>query len=183
MGRSCSVIVRPRSNDRTLVLEKTYCPEVTLLLTAVTSPTNLLTKCSGCFLVNRSCRTSCHYFFVSCFSVGHVFPTSTMESESDHFSPYRADGKLHGFVSVVTGAHQPVGEADVTELAGKHAVFPSRFTPSTSHSTRRSIHLRPAPAPTILPLLCPNYSNGTPPVVSSHTPTPSPPSMTRSPSF
>ncbi|KAL9010915.1 MAG: hypothetical protein Q9173_004192 [Seirophora scorigena] len=34
------------------------------------------------------------------------------------FSPYRADGKLYGFVCVVTGAAQPVGEAIVSELAG-----------------------------------------------------------------
>ena len=49
----------------------------------------------------------------------------TMESESDHFSPYRPDGKLYGFVCVVTGADQPVGSAIVAELAGKHRVsFP-----------------------------------------------------------
>jgi hypothetical protein len=42
-----------------------------------------------------------------------------MEAESDHFSPYRADGKLYGFVCIVTGADQPVGAAIVTELAGK----------------------------------------------------------------
>ncbi|OBR15475.1 3-oxoacyl-(Acyl-carrier-protein) reductase [Colletotrichum higginsianum IMI 349063] len=34
------------------------------------------------------------------------------------FSPYRADGKLHGFVCVVTGAAQPVGQAIIEELAG-----------------------------------------------------------------
>ncbi|GKT42189.1 3-oxoacyl-[acyl-carrier-protein] reductase FabG [Colletotrichum spaethianum] len=33
------------------------------------------------------------------------------------FSPYRADGKLYGFVCVVTGAAQPVGRAIVEELA------------------------------------------------------------------
>lgn len=42
----------------------------------------------------------------------------TMENESDHFSPYRSDGKLYGFVCVVTGADQPVGGAIATELAG-----------------------------------------------------------------
>lgn len=42
----------------------------------------------------------------------------TLEEESDHFSPYRQDGKLHGFVCVVTGANMPVGAAIVTELAG-----------------------------------------------------------------
>ena len=42
-----------------------------------------------------------------------------MESESDHFSPYRTDGKLYGFVCVVTGADKPIGASVVTELAGK----------------------------------------------------------------
>jgi hypothetical protein len=46
--------------------------------------------------------------------------TLTMESESDHFSPYRADGKLYGFVCVVTGANQPVGGAIAVELAGMY---------------------------------------------------------------
>ena len=43
----------------------------------------------------------------------------TIQDESDHFSPYRADGKLYGFVCVVTGANMPVGSAIVTELAGR----------------------------------------------------------------
>jgi len=42
----------------------------------------------------------------------------TMETEADHFSPYRVDGKLYGFVCVVTGAEKPIGAAVVTELAG-----------------------------------------------------------------
>ncbi|OLN88485.1 3-oxoacyl-[acyl-carrier-protein] reductase 4 [Colletotrichum chlorophyti] len=33
------------------------------------------------------------------------------------FSPYRPDGKLYGFVCVVTGAAQPVGQAIIEELA------------------------------------------------------------------
>jgi len=41
------------------------------------------------------------------------------EMDSQHFSPYRADGKLYGFVCVVTGALQPVGQAIIKELAGK----------------------------------------------------------------
>ena len=41
----------------------------------------------------------------------------TTESESDHFSPYRLDGKLYGFVCVVTGANQLVGGAIAVELA------------------------------------------------------------------
>ena len=46
-------------------------------------------------------------------------PALTMDAESDHFSPYRTDGKLYGFVCVVTGADKPIGAAVVTELAGK----------------------------------------------------------------
>ncbi|KAH7124150.1 hypothetical protein B0J11DRAFT_331898 [Dendryphion nanum] len=42
-------------------------------------------------------------------------------TESEHFSPYRADGKLYGFVCVVTGATQPVGQAIVAELAAHGA--------------------------------------------------------------
>ncbi|KAG9245116.1 hypothetical protein BJ878DRAFT_503019 [Calycina marina] len=45
--------------------------------------------------------------------------TSTVDTE--HFSPYRADGKLYGFVCVVTGAQQPVGQAIVKELASHGA--------------------------------------------------------------
>ncbi|KAL1639560.1 hypothetical protein SLS58_007759 [Diplodia intermedia] len=37
--------------------------------------------------------------------------------DSEHFSPYRPDGKLYGFVCVVTGATQPIGRAIVHELA------------------------------------------------------------------
>ncbi|OAP61818.1 hypothetical protein AYL99_04021 [Fonsecaea erecta] len=45
----------------------------------------------------------------------------TLQEESDHFSPYRTDGKLYGFVCVVTGANMPVGAAIVTELAAHGA--------------------------------------------------------------
>ncbi|KAF1996274.1 NAD(P)-binding protein [Amniculicola lignicola CBS 123094] len=41
--------------------------------------------------------------------------------DSEHFSPYRQDGKLYGFVCVVTGATQPVGRAIVAELAAHGA--------------------------------------------------------------
>ncbi|CAI6332099.1 unnamed protein product [Periconia digitata] len=40
---------------------------------------------------------------------------------SSSFSPYRVDGKLYGFVCVVTGASQPVGKAVVSELAAHGA--------------------------------------------------------------
>jgi len=42
-------------------------------------------------------------------------------TDTDHFSPYRADGKLYGFVCVVTGAQQPVGQAIIKELASHGA--------------------------------------------------------------
>jgi hypothetical protein len=40
-------------------------------------------------------------------------------TDTEHFSPYRADGKLYGFVCVVTGAQQAVGQAIIRELAGE----------------------------------------------------------------
>ena len=50
---------------------------------------------------------------------------SDQEEASSHFSPYRSDGKLYGFVCVVTGATQPIGQAIVDELAGMTAALPS----------------------------------------------------------
>ncbi|KAI9847206.1 MAG: hypothetical protein M1837_003070 [Sclerophora amabilis] len=52
--------------------------------------------------------------------------------DSEHFSPYRADGKLYGFICVVTGTTRPVGKAIVLELAA-HDVG----------SSWRGLHLRP----------------------------------------
>lgn len=45
--------------------------------------------------------------------------------ESTHVSPYRNDGKLYGFVAIVTGTSQPVGQSIVLELAthGAAAIF------------------------------------------------------------
>ncbi|KAH6648289.1 hypothetical protein BKA67DRAFT_522132 [Truncatella angustata] len=40
---------------------------------------------------------------------------------TEDFSPYRSDGKLYGFVCVVTGAAQPVGQAIIHELAAHGA--------------------------------------------------------------
>ncbi|GAB7352736.1 hypothetical protein MBLNU459_g3089t1 [Dothideomycetes sp. NU459] len=48
---------------------------------------------------------------------GHMTP----QAESEHFSPYRADGKLYGFVCIVTGATQAIGKAIVHELAAHGA--------------------------------------------------------------
>ncbi len=63
-----------------------------------------------------------------------LFPFVIMakESESEYFSPYRPDGKLYGFVCVVTSANQPVGKAIATELAG----------PSTPHRSSRNSYSR-----------------------------------------
>ncbi|KAI9759159.1 MAG: hypothetical protein M4579_002532 [Chaenotheca gracillima] len=41
--------------------------------------------------------------------------------DEDFSSPYRSDGKLYGFVCVVTGATQPVGRAIVLEIAAHGA--------------------------------------------------------------
>jgi NAD(P)-dependent dehydrogenase (short-subunit alcohol dehydrogenase family) len=54
-----------------------------------------------------------------------------MESESEYFSPYRPDGKLYGFVCIVTGANQPVGKAIATELAGLQSTI---FNPQDLYS-------------------------------------------------
>lgn len=73
-----------------------------------------------------------------------------MNSESDHFSPYRTDGKLYGFVCVVTGADRPVGAAVVTELAGRYQTANSSLDMLTmiqrmeqlsyTHATSRLLH-------------------------------------------
>ena len=49
---------------------------------------------------------------------------------SEHFSPYRLDGKLYGFVCIVTGATQPVGRAIVKELAAHGAACVYACSPS-----------------------------------------------------
>ena len=43
--------------------------------------------------------------------------TSLAPSEISPFSPYRADGKLYGFICIVTGALEPLGRAIAHELA------------------------------------------------------------------
>ena len=53
-------------------------------------------------------------------------------SESEHFSPYRLDGKLYGFVCIVTGATQPVGKGVVAELAAHGAACVYACSPSPS---------------------------------------------------
>ncbi|KAK1972960.1 NAD(P)-binding protein [Colletotrichum sublineola] len=51
------------------------------------------------------------------------------------FSPYRADGKLYGFVCVVTGAAHPVGRAIVEELAAHGAASIYACDKTTSDET------------------------------------------------
>ncbi|KAK2065816.1 NAD(P)-binding protein [Colletotrichum caudatum] len=51
------------------------------------------------------------------------------------FSPYRADGKLYGFVCVVTGAAQPLGQAIVEELAAHGAASIYACDKTTSDDT------------------------------------------------
>lgn len=58
--------------------------------------------------------------------------TGTSSDSNGHFSPYRADGKLYGFVCIVTGATQPVGRAIVAELAAHGAACV--YACSSSHS-------------------------------------------------
>ncbi|CAK4033899.1 Hypothetical predicted protein [Lecanosticta acicola] len=57
--------------------------------------------------------------------------------EPDSFSPYRADGKLLGFVCIVTGATQPVGRAIVAELAahGAACVYACSPTPKDDYTS------------------------------------------------
>ncbi|KAF2238088.1 NAD(P)-binding protein [Viridothelium virens] len=56
-------------------------------------------------------------------------------SDSDHFSPYRSDGKLYGFVCVVTGATQPIGKAITHELAahGAACIYACTSTPGEDY--------------------------------------------------
>ncbi|KAL6703050.1 hypothetical protein ACN47E_010257 [Coniothyrium glycines] len=58
------------------------------------------------------------------------------KADSEHFSPYRADGKLYGFVCVVTGATQPVGRAIVSELAahGAACIYACSTSPSEPYT-------------------------------------------------
>ncbi|TID03876.1 3-oxoacyl-[acyl-carrier-protein] reductase FabG [Colletotrichum higginsianum] len=55
------------------------------------------------------------------------------------FSPYRADGKLHGFVCVVTGAAQPVGQAIIEELAAHGAASIYACDKTASDDTFKSL--------------------------------------------
>ncbi|KAH8905165.1 NAD(P)-binding protein [Coniochaeta sp. PMI_546] len=62
---------------------------------------------------------------------------------TEDFSPYRADGKLYGFVCVVTGASQPVGQAIIEELAahGAASIYACDKTASPTSYTTLVTHL------------------------------------------
>ncbi|KAM0715145.1 hypothetical protein Q7P37_009610 [Cladosporium fusiforme] len=60
-----------------------------------------------------------------------------IQNESEHFSPYRPDGKLYGFVCIVIGATQPVGRAVVHELAthGAAVVYACSTEPTDDYTS------------------------------------------------
>lgn len=60
---------------------------------------------------------------------------SSSSTDSDYFSPYRPDGKLYGFVCVVTSAAHPIGAAIATELAAHGAACIYTCTQTTSESS------------------------------------------------
>jgi len=57
--------------------------------------------------------------------------------DSEYFSPYRPDGKLYGFVCVVTGATQSVGKAITVELAahGAACIYACTRSPSENFTS------------------------------------------------
>ena len=61
---------------------------------------------------------------------------NSAHQESADFSPYRSDGKLYGFICIVTGATQPVGKAIVLELAahGAACIYACSSTPKDNFS-------------------------------------------------
>ncbi|KAK4199088.1 hypothetical protein QBC40DRAFT_282459 [Triangularia verruculosa] len=62
---------------------------------------------------------------------------------TDEFSPYREDGKLYGFVCVVTGASHPIGQAIIQELAthGAAAIYACDHSSSPDFTTALSTSL------------------------------------------
>ncbi|KAK4173585.1 hypothetical protein QBC36DRAFT_335510 [Triangularia setosa] len=62
---------------------------------------------------------------------------------TDEFSPYREDGKLYGFVCVVTGASHLMGQAIIQELAahGAAAIYACDHSPSPNFTTALSTSL------------------------------------------
>ncbi|VBB72399.1 Putative protein of unknown function [Podospora comata] len=68
---------------------------------------------------------------------------------TDEFSPYREDGKLYGFVCVVTGASHPIGQAIIQELAahGAAAIYACDHPPSSNTTTTAQSTSLPSPSP------------------------------------
>lgn len=59
----------------------------------------------------------------------------SIDMDSEHFSPYRSDGKLYGFVCIVTGATQPIGKTITKELAGEFVRTTTVFSPQECFRT------------------------------------------------
>lgn len=70
---------------------------------------------------------------------------------SSPFSPYRSDGKLYGFVCVVTGATQPIGQAIVAELAAHGAACIYACTRTANEDTSRIVSSEDHPNTKIIP--------------------------------
>ncbi|MCJ1449775.1 hypothetical protein MMC28_000103 [Mycoblastus sanguinarius] len=74
-------------------------------------------------------------------------------NDSSHFSPYRSDGKLYGFICVVTGGTQPIGRAIVEELAahGAACIYTCTRTPNEDSSSLGSSLSKTHPNTKIIP--------------------------------
>ncbi|KAM3077433.1 hypothetical protein ACMFMG_006777 [Clarireedia jacksonii] len=73
--------------------------------------------------------------------------------DTEHFSPYRADGKLYGFVCVVTGSQQPVGQAIIQELAahGAACIYACDADPAYDYEPLLAILSRNSPNTKLIP--------------------------------
>ncbi|MCJ1315488.1 hypothetical protein MMC15_000808 [Xylographa vitiligo] len=63
-------------------------------------------------------------------------------SDSEFFSPYRPDGKLYGFICVVTGATLPIGRSIVYELAAHGAACVYACSPTLDPSNGQSASIK-----------------------------------------
>ncbi|MCJ1288491.1 hypothetical protein MMC34_000019 [Xylographa carneopallida] len=63
-------------------------------------------------------------------------------SDSEFFSPYRPDGKLYGFICVVTGATLPIGRSIVFELAAHGAACVYACSPTLDPSNGQSASIK-----------------------------------------
>ncbi|KAF2225436.1 hypothetical protein BDZ85DRAFT_257494 [Elsinoe ampelina] len=75
------------------------------------------------------------------------------ETESQHFSPYRSDGKLYGFVCIVTNATSPIGQSIITELSthGAASIYACTLPSSPSFPSPSSTPSHPTGQTKIIP--------------------------------